>query len=650
MPEQTRATNSMTSMPFRLTALALAISAIVSNMSSADARPAKAYRDLNHNGRLDPYEDGRRSDEVRIEDLLRRMTLEEKVGTMMHATLPSRDPLGHEGDSYDPKETARLINEAKVTSFITRLAVAPDAMARQNNAAQRVAEGSRLGIPLTISTDPRNHFQAVFGASTRGGGFSLWPETLGLAAIGDLSLVRRFGEIARREYRATGIHMALSPQADLATEPRWPRTTATFGSDPAAVSRLVGAYVAGFQGSDTGLTRDGVATVVKHWVGYGAQPDGFDGHNYYGRIARLANATFAQHVAAFDGALAVRTAGIMPTYPILTGVSLDGKPLEPVGAGFNRQLLTDLLRGQKGFRGLVLSDWAVTNDCPVTCSAPTADKPQGIDAIAVPWGVETLSKEDRFAKGVNAGIDQFGGVADSAILLAAYKAGKVPLSRIDESVRRVLRIKFQLGLFENPYVDEAAALNVVGDPGARAEAEKAQRRAQVLLENRQNLLPFAAGRKVWLYKIDAAEARARGFTVVDDPAQADLAIVRVDAPFETLHPHHFFGSRQNEGRLDFRDGQPDFEAIKRASASVPTAVVINLDRPAILTNVRDKAHVLLATFGASDAAVYDVLTGKARPEGKLPFELPSSMSAVESQDPAAPDDSVAPLYPRGAGL
>ena len=640
----------MTSVPFRLTALALASAAILSTVPQAGARGAQAYRDLNHNGRLDPYEDKRLPDATRVEDLLKRMTIEEKVGTMMHATLPSRDPLGHDGDHYDPKESARLIREAKVTSFITRLAVAPDQMARENNAAQRIAEGGRLGIPLTISSDPRNHFQAVFGASTRGGGFSLWPETLGLAAIGDPALVRRFGEIAHREYRAVGIHMALSPQADLATEPRWPRTTATFGSDPQMVSRLVGAYVAGFQGSDTGLTRSGVATVVKHWVGYGAEPEGFDAHNYYGRIAKLDDKSFAQHVAAFDGALAVRTAGIMPTYPVLTGVSLDGKPLEAVGAGFNRQLLTDLLRGQKGYRGLILTDWAVTNDCPISCSAPTKEKPQGMDAIAVPWGVETMSQEDRFAKGVNAGVDQFGGVADSAILLAAYKAGKVSLAQIDESVRRILMIKVELGLFENPYVDEAAALKIVGDPAAQAEAEQAQRHAQVLLENEGGLLPVATGRKVWLYKVDPAEAKARGFIVVDDPAQADLAILRVDAPFETLHPYHFFGSRQNEGRLDFRDGQADYEAIKRASAKVPTAVAINLDRPAILTNVRDKVQVLLATFGASDAAVLDVLTGKARAQGKLPFELPSSMSAVEQQDPAVPDDSASPLYPRGAGL
>jgi beta-glucosidase len=127
-------------------------------------------------------------------------------------------------------------------------------------------------------------------------------------------------------------------------------------------------------------------------------------------------------------------------------------------------------------------------------------------------------------------------------------------------------------------------------------------------------------------------------------------LIRTRTPSEKLHPHHFFGMRQNEGRLDFRDGDADFEAIRRAAAAVPTLVAVNMDRPAILTNLRDHAAVLLVIFGASDAAVLDVITGRAKPRGKLPFELPSSMAAVEAQDPAQPDDSARPLYPRGAGL
>lgn len=612
---------------------------------------AAPFRDLNHDGKLDPYENPTLTPEQRVADLIARMTIEEKVGTMLHGNLPSNDPLGRSGNGYDLSATTRMIEVGHVTSFITRLAVPPKAMAEQNNAVQRLAELSRLGIPVTISSDPRNHFQAVLGASTTGGGFSLWPETLGFAALRDPARVRRFGDIVRREYRAVGIQMALSPQADLATEPRWPRGTATFGSNPALVSQLVEAYVEGFQGGKDGVHKDGVATVVKHWVGYGAEPEGFDGHNFYGRIARLDNADFARHVAAFDGALAARTAGIMPTYPILSGVTVNGKPLESVGAGFNAQLLDGLLRKQKRFGGLVLSDWAITNDCPESCRAPTAEHPQKIADIGMPWGVETLTSRQRFAKGANAGIDQFGGVSDPAALLAAVRAGEVSQARVNQAVRRILLLKFKLGLFDNPYVDVDAAVQIAGNAAAQAEADVAQRQAQVVLENKGGLLPIRpAGRKVWLYGIDSKAAEALGFTVVAAPEQADLAILRVATPFERLHPNHFFGSRQNEGRLDFRDGTADYDAIRRASSAVPTIVAINLDRPAILTNVRDHVQALVATFGASDAAVLDVLTGLAQAKGRLPFELPSSMNAVEQQDPARSDDSAAPLYPYGAGL
>lgn len=620
--------------------------ALVTSLSQA----TPGFRDLNHNGQLDPYENPQLPVQKRVDDLLARMTLAEKVGTMMHGSLRAPDSLvGASSKGYDLAAAERTIKDAGVTSFITRLTLPAAEFARQNNAIQKIAESSRLGIPVTISSDPRNHFQSVLGASLSGGGFSIWPETLGFAAINDPALVRRFGDIVRQEYRAVGIHMALSPQADLATEPRWARAVGTFGSDPATVSALAGAYVQGFQGSNKGLTPAGVATVVKHWVGYGALPDGFDSHNYYGRFAQLDDASFALHVAAFKGAFDAGSAGVMPTYPILEGVKLDGKPLPPVAAGYSKPLLTDLLRGTYGYRGIVISDWAITKDCPVECRTPTADKPQTAPTIAMPWGVEELSQSDRFAKGVEAGLDQFGGVEDPTALLAAAREGKVSEARIHESVRRILLLKFELGLFDDPYVDPERAVMVVGDPKFQAEADAAQRRSQVLLENRTGLLPLKPS-KVWLHNVDAAVARAAGLRVVDDPAQADVAIVRTQTPFEKLHPHHFFGVRQHEGRLDFRDGDADYEVMKKVGAKLPMIVVVDMDRPAILTNIKDKARALLVTFGASDAAVLDVVTGRAQAEGRLPFELPSSMEAVEKQQPALPDDSQQPLYARGAGM
>jgi beta-glucosidase len=628
-------------------------------LAGANANPAgdrannraasSAFRDLNRNGQLDPYEDSRLTPEARADDLVRRMTLEEKAGAMMHDTLPGLGALtGASAQGYNFEAIERTITTKHVNSFITRLLLPPAQLAEQNNKVQEIAQRTRLGIPVTISTDPRSHFQFVLGATSSGTGFSQWPETLGLAAIGDKDLVRRFGDIARQEYRAVGIHMALSPQADLATEPRWPRTTGTFGSRANAVSDLVGAYVEGFQHGKDGVSVDGVATVVKHWVGYGAQPNGFDAHNYYGRFAKLSDASFAQHVAAFQGALDAHVAGVMPAYPILQGVTVNGKPVEAVAPGYNRQILMDLLRGQHRYGGVILSDWAITRDCVESCMAPTGTNLQQPPAIATPWGVEKLGRVERFAKGVEAGLDQFGGTGESELLVDAVKRGLVKEARLDESVRRVMILKFRQGLFDNPFVDVSKA--AVTTDEFRKEGEAAQRRAQVILENHDQLLPLdVKTRKVWLFGISAESAQAAGFMVAATPAEANVAVVRVSTPFETLHPHYFFGAIQHEGRLDFRDGDPGYEAIKQASAKVPTIVVVDLDRPAILTNVRAKAGALIAIFGASDAAVLDVVGGRARGEGRLPFELPSSMEAVEGQDSAVADDSVRPLYGVGAG-
>lgn len=637
-----------TNRPLALLRLSFVLGAGIAALGTV-AHAQSGYRDLNHNGQLDAYENPAVAVDKRIDDLMQRMTLEEKVALMLHGTLQAEGGRGiGAGKAYDKPGAQELLARG-VNSFITRLGPDPRTFAQENNAIQKLAEATRLGIPATISTDPRNHFAVTAGASSETGGFSQWPETLGMAAIGDEKLVERFGRLVAAEYRAVGIQMALSPQADLYTEPRWPRGVATFGADPATVSRLAGAYVRGFQGSAGGLVKTGVATVVKHWVGYGAEPEGFDGHNYYGRTARLDNESFAQHVAAFDGALAARSAGVMPTYVIAQGVTINGKPVPQVGAGFSKPMIEGLLRGTKKFGGIVISDWAITNNCPEQCISPTAEKPQGF-AIAMPWGVENLSEEDRYAMGANAGIDQFGGVDNPAPLLAAVKGGKVPLARVEEAARRVLRLKFDLGLFDNPFVDADAAARVVGSKATQLEADAAQRGAQVLLENRGGILPLAAGRKVWLSGVSPEAASAAGLVVVDSPEQADVALVRVATPYETLHPHHFFGSRQHEGRLDFRAEDEATRLIAATSAKVPTVVAVDLDRPAVLTLIKDKAAALYGLFGASDAVLLDLVTGKAKSKGRLPFELPSSAKAVEEQHPGRPDDSADPLYRRGDGI
>lgn len=617
-------------------------------------RDGLRFKDLNRSGAVEPYEDWRLTPEQRARDLVARMTLEEKAGAMMHGTARSTGARGGVGMGarYDTSANRELIDRARVNSMITRRSGDPSLLAAEHNALQAIAEATRLGIPLTISTDPRNHFQYVAGATVAPGQFSQWPEALGLAALGDTGLVRRFGDIARQEYRAVGIHMALSPQADLATEPRWGRIAGTFGEDAGLAGRLVRAYVQGFQHGPRGIDTAGVATVVKHWVGYGAAKDGWDSHSYYGRFASIDAAGLEYHARPFEGAFAANVAGVMPTYSILQGASWRGRPVEQVGAAFSRLLLTEMLRGQYGFRGMVLTDWAITNDCGPRCrdGAPPGERPSFAD-LGMPWGLEDVPMRDRFVRAVQAGVDQFGGTEQAAMLVDAVRAGQLTEARLDTSVARVMALKIALGLFENPYVDVDSAAHIVGRASFRAAALEAQRRALVLLENRNGMLPLPAkARRVYLHGIPAQAVAAEGWTVVENPADADLAIVRLGAPHEMLHPGYIFGTLIHEGTLEFREGTPDYDAFVRASAAAPTIVTVYLDRPAILTPLKEKAAAIIANFGVSDAALLDVITGRAKPEGTLPFELPSSMSAVAGQLSHRPYDSARPLYRFGYGL
>lgn len=611
-----------------------------------------SFKDLNRNGKLDPYEDWRLPAAERAADLLKRLTLEERAGLMMHGTARSVGAgagLGV-GTEYDLDRAKEMIDRRKVVTFITRLGGDPTTLAGENNKLQEIAEAGRLGIPATISTDPRNHFQFVLGASVSASGFSKWPETLGFAAIGDPALVRRFGDIARQEYRAVGIQEALSPQIDLASEPRWPRINGTFGEDAQIAKIMAEAYVAGFQNGEDGINRDSVIAVAKHWVGYGAAKDGYDSHNAYGRHATFPGNDFAEHLIPFEGAFKAKVGGVMPTYSILDGVTIDGKPLEPVGAGYNKQLLTDLLRGHYGFDGVVVSDWLISNDCKDACldgEKPGVKPTLNEETFGMPWGVEDLSRVDRFAKAVNAGVDQFGGVTSSDLLVEAVKEKKVTEQRLDQSATRILIQKFEQGLFENPYVDPQKAGTIVGNPTFTAEATAAQARAMVLLDNKAKLLPVKDGKKVFLYGVDPKVASARGFTVVATAREADFALVRLNAPYQQPHMNYFFGSRHQEGDLDFKDGNADFEAFKSAAKEVPTIVTVYLARPAILTGIRDQASAILGNFGASDEALFDVIEGKQKAEGKLPFELPSLMAEVLAQKSDVPHDTLNPLYPIG---
>ncbi len=604
------------------------------------------FKDLNHNGRLDDYEDWRKPVQSRAIDLLARMTLEEKAGQMFHALVPTTT--GTVQGSWDFSKLAVLVQSDGIGGFDSKLSGEIIAQASAANSAQALAEATRLGIPLIISSDPRNQMNEMVGAGVHAAAFSQWPDALGFAAIGEPETVRRFADIARQEYLAVGLRMTLSPMADLATEPRWPRINGTFGEDPQLARRLVQAYVEGFQNGGNGVGSQSVAAVVKHWVGYGAAANGYDAHNPYGREIAFPGGQFEQHVTPFLGAFAAHVSGVMPTYAMpAAGTQVLGRDAERVGAAFSRQMITDLLRDRYGFDGIVMSDFLVTRDCREDCQHGT----QEVSRIGMPWGVESLTEAQRFAKALEAGVDDFGGVTDSRQIVALVRAGTIAQSRIDQSVLRILRLKLTLGLFEDPYVDAAKADDVVGNATFRGAGLEAQRRAHVLLKMSPRLLPLDAGRwhKVFLHGVSESVARSYGFEPVARAEQADFALLRMSAPFQQ-HPAFFFGRRQHEGSLAFSADNADYRAFRSIPAQLPLVTSVYLDRPAILGEIAARSEVLLANFGASDAALFDILTGKAHPAGKLPFELPASMDEVERQLPDAAHDSRHPLYPLGYGL
>jgi beta-glucosidase len=621
---------------------------------------ALQFKDLDRNGKLDPYEDWRLPSEVRAADLAGRMNLEELAGLMVHGTLPAAgDELGSigRGKSYDVAKTKQIIEKKHVNCFITRLNTDARNFAHQNNEVQAIAESSRWGIPVTISSDPRNHFQHVLGASTQNSAFSMWPLPLGFAALNDPKLTEHFADVVRQEYLAVGIRESLAPQADLATEPRWARIDGTFGDDADIAKKMVNAYVAGIQHGSGGLNSGSVAAVVKHWVGYGAAKDGWDGHNHYGRYAAISEPNLERHVVPFTGAFEAQVSAVMPTYSILEGLVLDGQRVEQVGAGFNSQLLM-LLRGKYGFQGLILSDWAITNPCAENCrnGTPAGVKPTPKD-IGMPWGVENLTTAERFAKAINAGVDQIGGSDQSEMIVEDVRSGAISEDRVREAAIKILTQKYEQGLFEQPYVDEARAAIIVGNPDFVREGQMAQAKSVVLLQNKtivstgKPLLPVTPkGKKVYLFGVDAQAAEAAAFHVVTQPAEADFAIIRAPAAYESEHTNYFFGSRQHEGRLWYTENDPAYAEFLRVSAVLPTVFVTMLDRPLVLENVVSHSSALLATFGIADTPLLRVITGQIAPGGHLPFELPLSRETVEQQKSDLPHDSRNPLFAAGFGL
>ncbi len=593
-----------------------------------------AYRDLNRNGQLDPYEDARLPIETRVTDLLTRMTVAEKAGLMFQTFAAHVFDGGAsllEGD-IGQSAPGKMVVEQRMSHFNFPNFAATRLAAEWQNRMQQLAESTRLGIPITFATDPRHAFSNNPAVSAMGGKFSKWPEPIGLAATDDPALVEHFADIARQEYIAIGIRVAIHPMADLATEPRWARINGTFGEDAALASRMIAAYIRGFQGEQLGP--QSVACMTKHFPGGGPQKDGEDPHFPYGKEQVYPGNNFDYHLQPFEAAFAANTAQIMPYYGMPVGLDY-----EEVGFGFNKAIITDLLRGRYGFDGVVVTDYGLVSDKHI----------MGGTMLATAWGVEQLSVPQRVQRIIEAGCDILGGETCTEVMIALVGSGQISEARIDESVRRILRDKFRLGLFDNPYVDVDAAEQLVGNPGFIAAGAEAQRKSIVLLKNGDSdpVLPLSGCPKLYVERIDPVTASAYG-DVTTNLDEADWAILRLDTPFQTRDTGNFLERMFHAGDLDFKADEK--ARILAILAQRPTIVVMHLDRPAVIPEIAAACAALLGEFGAADQAVLDVIFGRVNPSGKLPFELPSSMAAVVEQKPDVPYDSVDPLFAFGHGL
>jgi beta-glucosidase len=548
-----------------------------------------AFKDLNRNGKLDIYEDWRKPFDQRAKDLASQMTIEQIAGLMLYSGHQAV-PAGYRGfgppPTYNGKPYAesgarpsdltdqqrKFLTDDNLRHVLITTVESPAVAATWNNNMQSLVEGIGLGIPANTSTDPRHNaaITAEFNAGA-GGKISLWPETVGLAATFDPAIVRRFGQVAAQEYRALGIATALSPQIDLATEPRWNRFNGTFGEDPLLATDMARAYVDGFQtSSGKHEIRDGwgftsVNTMVKHWPGGGSGEAGRDAHFAYGKYAVYPGRSFEKHLLPFTkGAFALNgktsmASAVMPYYTI----SMDQDPVnkENVGNGYSKYLITDLLRNKYKYDGVVCTDWLVTGD-----PGKTVDQ-----FVGKSWGMETKSIAERHYKVLMAGVDQFGGNNVAGPVIEAYRMGvkehgeAFMRKRFEQSAVRLLMNVFRTGLFENPYLDPNASSALVGNPSFMREGYDAQVKSVVMLKNVKSALPLKGRKTVYVPKIKTPSVKnwfgqanpesidypvsldqvRKYFDVTDDPSKADAALVFVKGPM--ANPGYDADDKKNGG-------------------------------------------------------------------------------------------------------
>lgn len=673
------------------------------------------FKDLNKNGTLDPYEDWRLSADERAKDLASKMSVEQIAGLMLysrHQAIPA-PANGFRADTYNGKPLAesglsasdvsdgqkKFLTEDNLRHILVTSVESPEVAAMWNNKVQALAESIGLGIPANNSSDPRHGSDATAEFNEGNGGtISMWPGSLGLAATFDPKIVKDFGHIAGVEYRALGIATALSPQIDIATDPRWNRVSGTFGEHPQLAADMARAYIDGFQTSNgekeikDGWGYESVNAMVKHWPGGGSGEGGRDAHYGFGKYAvypgnqfETAMIPFTEGAFKLEGKTSMASA-IMPYYTI--SYNQDKVNKENVGNSYNKYIITDLLRDKYKYDGVACTDWGITGD-ETALDNFIAGKP---------WGVEKLSIAERHYKILMAGVDQFGGNNDAKPVIEAYNIGvkehgeEFMRRRFEQSAVRLLKNIFRPGLFENPYLNVEESKSIVGKPEFMKAGYDAQLKSIVMLKNSNKALPLTKGKTVYIPKRFTPAGRnflgmpipesldypvkietvKKYFNVTDNPADADYALAFIGNPNSGL------GYEKEKGYLPISLQYNEYKAVDARETSIaggdpledftnrgyknkkvkainitdlgmvndtykkmkgkPVIVVMQMNNPAVFSEFEANANAILVHFGVQHQAVLDILTGVSEPSALLPLQMPADMTTVEKQSEDAPLD------------
>ena len=594
------------------------------------------FKDLNDNGVLDAYEDWRLSPQERAENLLSLMTAEQKAAQMVHLTLVTQKDSWFNKNNvgfalvyeyiFEPEEDDEAEEDGEESDETqTPISSARNAAMRTNE-IQELSESSELGIPVIFSMDTEAGAAFVKDAT-------YLPDEINQGAAGDAELVTRLNEVLKEELMAVGVRMALSPDADLITDPRWGRNQECYSEDVETVETMIAAAVKALQG-ENGLDENSVMATVKHFPGAGAQTNGVDGSPL-----TISEDSIDLHLAGFKAAIDADVAAVMPygysTVPYLGGDAMDNS------ADQSAAVMTDLLRGELGYEGIIQTDWGLN-----------------------------------FVGAANAGADVLGG---AGVRSTAQLVDGVDEALLTDACRRILIAKFQMGLFENPYVDEEAAEEIIGSDEHKAVAKEAAAKSFTLVkyENAASLADqsfIVAGELAsdvrclnsgWTAKEPVEIAGTSILTALQEKAGADnvthiTSAEEVPADLSGVTAVVVVGEKSGThdpawgaATLEFPEEQTALiNALDKAGANVVAVVVMN--RAYVLTPIVDAADSVLVVYrpgvtcGAE--AVADCLFGETAITGRLPFQIPESMEQVLSQREDMPKDIENPLYEYGFGI